>query len=222
MQSVLDDFNQRAKEVTDYMTFLEELAKGTTKLNKNNILSKIDPELEKTFKATAYLLLYNLVESTMRNAIQFIFDELTINNISFDNLRVEIKKIIWQNVQKSNSDTLASDIMELTTDIIHISFDAKKLFSGNVDAKLIREELATKYGFSSYTDRSKTRGGVDLLQIKKNRNDLAHGDLSFNDVGREKTATELVEISETVIEYLRQILNNVNNYLANQDYLDSS
>lgn len=221
MQSVFDDFNERAKEVTDYMTFLRDLDQQTVKLSKDGTLSKIDPELEKTLKATAYLLLYNLVESTVRNGIQFIFTEIKTNNISFDDLRIDLKKIIWQNVKKRNSDLLITNIIQLKTDIIHISFDAEDLFSGNVDAKLIREEIAEKYGFSAYTDNSKTRGGSDLLSIKTNRNYLAHGSVSFSDVGKDITATELVEISERVMEYLRQILNNINDYLENQEYLDS-
>jgi hypothetical protein len=221
VQSVFDDFNERAKEVTDYMTFLKDLDQQTIKLSKDGTLSNINTELEKTLKATAYLLLYNLLESTMRNAIQSIFTEIKTNNISFDDLRIDIKKIIWQNIKKRNSDLLTTNIIQLTTDIIHISFDAEDLFFGNVDAKLIREEVAEKYGFSAYTDNSKTRGGSDLLSIKTNRNYLAHGSVSFSDVGKDTTATELVEISERVIEYLRQILNNINDYLENQEYLDS-
>lgn len=222
MQIVLNDFNKRTKEVTEYMTFLKELEQKTIQFSNNGIVSNIDPDLENTLKATAYLLLYNLIESTMRNAVQFIFDDIKTNDLSFDDLRVEIKKIILQNLKKSNTDTLVTDIMELTTDIIHVSFDPEDLFSGNVDAKLIREKIAAKYGFSSYTDHSQTRGGVDLLSIKDKRNDLAHGNVSFHDIGREKSATELVEISERVIEYLRQILNNVNDYLVNQEYLNST
>lgn len=221
MQNVLDDFNKRAKEVTDYMIFLRDLEQEIIKLNKDGNLSRIDPELEKTLKATAYLLLYNLVESTMRNAIQFIFDEIKTNNIFFDDLRQELKKIIWQNIKKRSSDNLTAQVIQLTTDIIHISFDAEDLFSGNVDAKVIKK-IAENYGFSSDTDKSETRDGIDLLSIKKNRNDLAHGNVSFNDVGKYTTATELVEISSRVIEYLRQILNNINDYLVNQEYLDSS
>jgi hypothetical protein len=45
-------------------------------------------------------LLYNLVESTMRNAIQSIFDEMSNQGVSFDQMRIEIKKIILQNVKK--------------------------------------------------------------------------------------------------------------------------
>ncbi|WP_418006715.1 MAE_28990/MAE_18760 family HEPN-like nuclease [Nostoc piscinale] len=42
--------------------------------NENNTKIKlINNSLEKTLKATGFLLLYNLIESTMRNAITTIF-----------------------------------------------------------------------------------------------------------------------------------------------------
>ena len=80
MNTVLLDFNTRAQEVDDYFIFLEILIKPTTKLavadsaGKDKIQS-LNPELAKTLKANGFLLLYNLVESTMRNGILAIFDE---------------------------------------------------------------------------------------------------------------------------------------------------
>ncbi|MTJ54137.1 hypothetical protein FJR38_16530, partial [Anabaena sp. UHCC 0253] len=75
-------------------------------------------------------------------------------------------------------------------------------------------------GFSATTNKN-TRDGIDLVSIKKNRNDLAHGFLSFNEVGKSTSAENLVEISERVIKYLRQILENIEEYLVNEEYLDS-
>ncbi len=94
------------------------------------------------------------------------------------------------------------------------------MFSGNVDAREIRK-LSTSYGFSTTTP-PETRDGIDLLSIKTNRNNLAHGFESFNDVGKETTAENLIAISERVIKYLRQILNNIDEYLVNKEYIDST
>jgi len=45
--------------------------------------------------------------------------------------------------------------------------------------------------------------------------------MSFKEVGQNISAENLVEISERVIKYLRQILENIHEYLVNQQYLDS-
>ena len=53
------------------------------------------------------------------------------------------------------------------------------------------------------------------------RNDLAHGNKSFADVGRDVTMGDILKIKEEVVEYLRQILTNIKNYLENKEYLHS-
>jgi hypothetical protein len=230
--TLFQDFNERAKEVSKYFYFLKNLEQGYIQLsmgNPNNIKTKpIDDDLENTLKATGYLLLYNLVEATMRNAIETIFDELKIQQVSFDDVRKEIKKIIINHVRDKDiqsTDTLLQGLINISVDIISVTFDAlikkenkKRLFSGNVDAQKIRN-IAKIYGFSSQTNKSKTKDGSDLLTIKTNRNDLAHGFKSFEEVGKNATADELLKIQKRVICYLREILENVENYISNQEYL---
>lgn len=221
MNRVLDfeDFEERANDVSNYLYFLRDLEQEKILLSQDGVISKIDTELDKNLKATGYLLLYNLVESTMRNAIQSIFDEISNKGVSFDKLRIEIKKIILQNVKKRDVDKVLEQITIISLDIIKYGFSRDDLFSGNVDAREIKE-IAKKYGFSAITDRD-TRDGIDLVSIKKNRNDLAHGFMSFKEVGQNTSAENLFEISERVIKYLRQILENIDQYLVNQEYLDS-
>ena len=224
MNTVLLDFNTRAQEVDDYFIFLQGLIKQTTKLAVadsagQDKIQSLNPELAKTLKANGFLLLYNLVESTMRNAIVAIFDEFKNQAISFDQLKPEIKMIVIQNLKNRSPKKINLQINQISIDIITATFEREELFSGNVDARLIKE-IAEKYGFSYQTDFAKTKNGQNLVVIKRNRNDLAHGIKSFEDVGRDQTIEELLEIKDEVIEYLRQILENIKTYLDNQEYLD--
>ncbi|NES73584.1 MAG: hypothetical protein F6K24_54545, partial [Okeania sp. SIO2D1] len=103
MTSILfQDFNERSKEVSKYFIFLKSLEQGTTKLTMEGKagtkIKDVDQELAKTLKASAFLLLYNLIESTMRNAIEAIFDELQNQSVSFDKIRPELKKIVLENL----------------------------------------------------------------------------------------------------------------------------
>jgi hypothetical protein len=157
----------------------------------------------------------------MRNAIQAIFDELQGQGVSYDQITPQLKKIVLKNLKKRDPDRIFSSITAISIDIIIAGFDRKDLFSGNLDGRKIRE-TATEYGFLDTTDSAKTGDGIDLLIIKANRNDLAHGVKSFAEVGRDKTADELLEIKKKTVTYLRQILQNIEQYLSNQDYLDSS
>lgn len=224
MQNVLLDFNRRVQDVDDYFIFLESLEKQTTQLAFLDTTGKyqikiLDSELAKTLKANGFLLLYNLVESTMRNAIESIFEEFKNKAVTFDQLKPELKLIVLQNLKNRSPQKIYLTINQLSTDIITATFEREELFSGNVDGRLIKE-IADKYGFSYQTDFAKTQNKPNLVVIKSNRNDWAHGIKSFEEVGGYQTLEELLEMKEEVIEYLRQILENVKTYLDNQEYLD--
>jgi hypothetical protein len=226
MQTVIEDFNTRAQEVNEYFLFLEGLIQETTQLSVigENGEAKIHPinsELAKTLKANGFLLLYNLVESTMRNAIAEIFQEIKVKNISFDLVRREIKKVVIQNFKNRSADNVYSKITNISLDIITAGFNPREIFSGNVDGKEITK-TARKYGFSYDTDYSKTKHGQNLYTVMENRNDLAHGNKSFAEVGKDTTIEDLLKIKEEVIEYLQKILQNIEEYLSNEEYLDSS
>jgi hypothetical protein len=222
---VFEDFQKRSEEVSKYFIFLQNLQQGKIKLVEeipgNNKAKERDKVLEHTLKASAYLLLYNLIESTMKNAIEAIFDELQNQGVSFDDIRPELKKIILVNLKRRNPDKILDEIQDISLDIVQIGFNREELFAGNIDSKLIRE-TAKKYGFYSPTDDKKITNGEDLYLVKKNRNDLAHGSKSFTEVGKEKGADELIKIKNQVVEYLEGILKKVETYIDKQEYLDST
>ena len=226
MQTVLLDFNARVKEINEYFLFLNGLINETTKLaisedSDEQTIKTIDSELAKTLKANSFLLLYNLIESSMRNAIEAIFDELKSKKVSFDSARIEIRKVVLQNFKSRSPDDIHTRITDISLDIITAGFKSKELFSGNID----REEItktARKYGFSYDTDYSKTKHGENLYKIMQNRNDLAHGNKSFSEVGKDLSIEDLIKVKNEVVEYIGQILINIEIYLDEKEYLDSS
>jgi MAE_28990/MAE_18760-like HEPN len=226
MQTVLLDFHARVKEINEYFLFLNGLINETIKLSVSDdgdeqTIKTIDSELAKTLKANSFLLLYNLIESSMRNAIEAIFDELKSKKVSFDCVRTEIRKVVLQNFKNRSPDDIHTRITDISLDIITAGFKSKELFSGNID----REEItktAKKYGFSYDTDYSKTKHGENLNNIMRNRNDLAHGNKSFSEVGKDLSIEDLVKVKNEVVEYIGQILRNIEIYLTKKEYLDSS
>lgn len=131
METVLLEFNIRAKDVDDYFIFLDSLEKQTTQLAVLDSAGKyqiqnLDPELAKTLKANGFLLLYNLVESTMRNAIEAIFEEFKNKSISFDQLKPEIKLIVLQNLKNRSPKKIYLTINQLSTDIIEELLEMKE------------------------------------------------------------------------------------------------
>lgn len=220
MESVLNEFKDRKNEIKVYIDFInlsEENVIIYDVVNKNGI-NKTD--LRRIFLANTYLLLYNLVESTIRNTIQEIYDHFSKNKITFESLKPDIKKTILTGFKAKNPDKIVDKIKNITTDVISISFDPNKIFDGNIDAKKIRE-IAGKYCFSYSTNYSKCKNGKKLVEIKNKRNDLSHGVMSFSECGREISISDLISAFTETSSYLENIIENVKEYLNAKAYLVS-
>jgi HEPN superfamily protein len=83
------------------------------------------------------------------------------------------------------------------SNVVIATFRKEELASGNVDARLIRE-IAKLYGFSVPSMKSD-----ELLTVKTNRNDLAHGQKSFAEVGRDFDVARLEQIRSVVIAFFQ-------------------
>jgi hypothetical protein len=225
MTTVLADFQTRAQEIEMYFSFLEKIIKENAELyfpnKKRRSTSTIDPELQKVLKAHGFLILYNLVESSIKKSIEKIYEKVTAENIYYKDIRDELK-IIWIKINHKNfKDKSAQDIFKaidkIADDSIAMAFDSTKVIAGNIDARKIRE-FAGEYGFSIRTHRQAKHGGK-LLEVKTKRNDLAHGVESFAECGRQYTLEQMIETKREVIIYIRGILKNVDSYLSSKSYL---
>lgn len=202
-------FNERKEEIDEFFNHLSSLEEQDT-----------NQKLEQTLKASCFLLLYNLVESTLTQAITAIYDDFDEKNIEYLSIKETLQKRVIRNLinKRDRLDRLLDDIFMSKVNLLVSSFDEKTLFSGNVDAKRIRE-ISQDYGFSLKNISKRAKGGKDLLTIKTNRNDLAHGTKSFSEIGRNYTVTELHEMKEAAFAYLDSILKNIESYIQKQEYL---
>ena len=214
MLSVQQEFTDREREVRRYFTFLRSFTDEVYFADASSFGATGErDELFKTLKANGFLLLYNLVESTLKNCIEAIFDELKLRAVSFDHCRTELRRIVLRNAKKRDVDKIVQDLSLISVDIAFATFRKDELVSGNVDARLVRE-FATDYGFDA--PKAKSDG---LLTVKTNRNDLAHGLKSFSEVGRDFDLGRLEEIMTEVMNFLRALLDSVATYITNKSYL---
>lgn len=209
MNVVRDIFNERKDEVNAYYNFVN-----------NYQPTGADDSLFKILKSNLILMLYNLVESTISNAIEEIHNNIHSNTVSFNSLKVELKQLIIGNIKNVSPNKFVTNINDIAIDIIKHSFSKEKMFNGNIDGQKIRE-ISSKYGFDSNTDYAKTKHGTCLVQIKGRRNDLAHGTFSFTEVGKEYSIEDLETIKDETINYLSEILDNIEYYLIEGEYVES-
>lgn len=176
MSVVEDDFNARSDEIDVYLKYLMDLEAATG----------IDVSLMATMKASAMLMIYNLMESTMTNSIGSIYDHLKEQKIGFYLVDDRLREMVLKCVKNKNPRKLVIAMREKALDIAVAAFEKDAVFSGNVDSRKIRE-VWDDYGIS----RTGSYEINALLEVKEARNDLAHGEKSFSELGRYLTVTDL-------------------------------
>lgn len=82
MVTVINDFNTRVREIEGYFKLLNSIINEDARLyfpNKgSHKYKKIDDELIKVMKANCFLLLYNLIESSIKLSLTEIYDSITL------------------------------------------------------------------------------------------------------------------------------------------------
>ncbi|MCU0427002.1 MAG: MAE_28990/MAE_18760 family HEPN-like nuclease [Candidatus Kapabacteria bacterium] len=227
-----NDFNQRVHEVNVYFEFLSHLKikavlEYETSLGQQR--TNVQGELVPILKANGFLLLYNLVESSCREAFRAIYDTVNSEQMHFENAaetiqKLWIKQIIGGKTKPENTLLTASAMIDFILTQQIIEFDEKYVkrqllqgFRGNIDAKGIRG-LAAEYGFSSTLPTGREQLGDNLLEIKDRRQDLAHGLKTFSECGRKFTEDEMMTYKTNIVEYLDAILTNIETFLNQKHY----
>jgi len=229
MNNTKVEFEKRIEEINIYFQLLTTIDKGDCHIHCNTIdggenIEPINVELIKILKANGFLLLYNLIEATIRKSLEAIFSAIHLENLTFPQLSDKLKKL-WINQKalplKDGIDALTYDkirglledvaisiidnkIMQLETDCIRIS--------GNIDARSIKE-IATKIGFEQSKD------GSLLETIKKKRNHLAHGEFTFGEIGKEFSVNDMIKYKDSACAHLTDVLKNIEDYIASKKFV---
>ena len=185
----------------------------------------IGKELSHTLKANGFLLLYNLVEASMTAGFEDIHTQIEAEEgLGADDLvdclahraMRRFKSGVLEDASYFKHPASASILKYWLDDHKKLLRQEKSpLFSGNLDARKIRE-IGEEYGFS--TVAGVQSDGRHLLAVKQKRNLLAHGTLGFRDCGREVSLPELLEIRRDVVAHLDGVVGNIEAYLSNRAY----
>lgn len=232
MRHFAKEYQSRVAEIQNYYYFLDKIdsiethKKSALGLPKGGIV-KIDRGLQKILRSYCFLLLYNLIESTLSNGITEIYDNIHDEKLNFDSISEEFKRLWISNKSKrlnnssneSHMQKLIKEIIEEANDLNEISFEKHRLsISGNLDFKTI-EKIRIKYGFKSHIPNSNRKLLITTLNyIKSKRNFLGHGNESFTKASELKTFKELSIMKDEVIIYLDSIVLCIDDLLTNKRF----
>lgn len=230
---VRDEFNNRVTEIDSFYEILEIIELESPKITAYSLIESVEKTVSinsskvDTLRSTAYLLLYNLIESTIYNTITAIFDEIKDSGLKYSDVIDDVQKYWLNNIYKHNDsmrkDTIINTIInisnKISTEIIELasteinyggSLDAQKIF---ITAKSMKIDIANVHSIYD-----KTKHGQSLVDVKKKRNWLAHGEKSFIEVGSASTYSELLDAKNYICAFLNEFINAVDNYITNKHF----
>lgn len=225
MQSVIDTLELRAAEIRLFIQFLRRVQRPTAMRSLG--FGAGDGEFVPMLKACVFIMLYNMIESSVRAGFSSVYGDIQHNNVSFGQTTTDVQRI-WLMQQldsrtpltSANRDTYLNAFISIAGRIATsspIDLDSRELpISGNLNASQIRE-LCRKHGVDLRVSIW-AKGGAELDTIKAKRNGLAHGDISFVECGREYAVDDLDRMSKQTRHFLRGVLGSLHRYSMGKNY----
>lgn len=224
----------RSTELTDYLEFLKVAVERRAILSAKDgeLLLPLALGLTHTLKANSVLLLYSAMEATLVQLLDEMHDAIGANCSSADDLNAQLLRVVLRTVKKDSKSAVLSSASPLHSSLFQYWMDDwtsrtsgkdKRVdgISGSVDSLVFYEQLK-KFGVVAKTSNDRPPAhltNIALQRIKANRNELAHGEKSFTDLGRDLSVESLKTDASAVFDTLRKIATEVDNYLREQRYL---
>lgn len=230
---IKEEFDRRLIEIATYFEILESIEMDKPRLTSFDL--KIEKQKEilfdsnkiNIFRASAILLLYNLVESTIYNSVVSIFDEISTQKLKYFEATEDIRKYWLNNVYKHDEKIKKETVINSFINIANQIFNDTMLlasnqieYGGSLDAdKIFKTANSLKIDIKQvYQTYRKEVHGETLEDIKKKRNWLAHGEKTFAQIGQDYSFSTLENLRKYVIEFLENYINCVENYIFSKHY----
>ncbi|MEN5436713.1 MAE_28990/MAE_18760 family HEPN-like nuclease [Sphingobacterium faecium] len=230
---IRDEFNNRVCEIDSFYEILQVIELESPKISAYDLNESVEkvvvisPSKIDALRSTSYLLLYNLIESTIYNSITTIFDEIKDCELKYSEVIDDVQKYWLNNIYKHNdnkkketiietiiniSNKISNEIIELESNEINYggSLDALKIFATAKSMKIDINNVHLIY--------DKTKHGESLVDVKKKRNWLAHGEKSFIEVGSSSTFSQLKDTKKYICDFLSEFITSVETYIVNKHF----
>ena len=196
--------NQRSKELNTIIKHLETMDAMTSAIHKASIIMT-----SAIHKASIIMMLYNVIEGTFYVLLKEVFDYAKNNPCGLPEAfyitiaEYHAKQIFEKGQTKKNKNSWGKELLKFKErESIPIpTLDSIKPFSGNLDAKSIRD-ISKNYGVVIKYDLYDN----EILFIKDKRNALSHGNVSYAQAGRDRTLKEIKCHKIATIKCLKNII----------------
>lgn len=220
MNETFNIFDERKREIEFYYSVLVDIDTGA----KKTIDTINDRLFFRIMKSNFLLMLYNIVEATVTTGMLEVYEQLKNDECTYSSLITALQNM-WRDykvkeVYDSSYELKAytkrvEAIVNNIIDETPLIFNKNMLnINGNLNAKKIKN-ICDKHciRYTVIDDDMK------LENIRRKRNSLAHGDESFSNCARDITVSDLENIKDTVFAFLNGIIEGMENYCNEKQYL---
>ncbi|WP_214811780.1 MAE_28990/MAE_18760 family HEPN-like nuclease [Exiguobacterium sp. s127] len=228
------EYEKRVSEVEYFFSCIDNLYKFVDKESGNIRFKKMlvdDSKNHSDFliilKANSMLMLYNLIESTIRSLFQKVYDEITIQEMTYGDISKELqdkwidvsyKKLKYTTTNFDQHKEKAVEMINYVIENKSIELTEKDIdLSGNIDLRQIKK-IFENHGIDISGNHMGNKLGNGMNLVKDKRNKMAHGNISFIDGARDSTLEDLIRFKEDIIDYLNTLHDTVSDYIQNEDY----
>lgn len=224
----------RSEEVDTYIAFLKVAVERQAVLTakEGDLVLPLTLELTHTLKASLVLLLYSAMEATLIQLLDEMHNTIGANCTSVDALTAQLLRVVLRTVKRDPNEKVLLSVSPLHTSLFEFwindwndrtSGKDKRVngISGSVDSLVFYEQLKN-FGVVAQTANGRPPNHLTdpaLQNVKNKRNELAHGEKSFTDLGRDLSVEDLESDSSAVFGNLKKIADEVNAFLSERRYL---
>lgn len=237
MEQLDSAFEDRLQEIRSYIEFLEgvevEARRGPPRLGSDGPL--ITTLQQRILYSGVFLQLYNLVEATVVRCLDGVTDAaMRAEKWLPADLTAELRREWVRVTARTHSDLTYEHRLEsalalcehLVESLPVTGFRLARGGGGNWDDMAI-EAITARLGFqlkvSAQVYKDIKRPFRDdlgpLALVKKFRNSLAHGSISFAECSENVTVGELRDLMERTAAYLREVVEAFRAYIVHHEYL---
>lgn len=218
--SVESDFLERTKRVTGYLRSLKSLEKAHNMPGRGfyRATSAVTAS-----RAAAFIMMYNCIEFGIREAMVALRMEIMTQGCAFGELRNYWKEEITRAnfhsrlTQGTNHVQFLRDMTQFMPGSVGWKGDLERIpFSGNVDhLELLQFIRKIEH---RWKPPPTSLGGSDLYLIRQMRNDLAHGNETFEEVGSNFQTDDLLTKFQRARKFMVSLIKTLNRYQRLQLY----